>query len=87
MRYVEFMETKGGRELAMFALERATEIFLKVYFLTLGTCILYFIFMIIIYCCNEYCVSSYEESLLFTFQLSVLALLICKHEKPSRIVN
>lgn len=30
MRYVEFMETKGGRELANFALERATQIFLEV---------------------------------------------------------
>ncbi|XP_028113670.1 uncharacterized protein LOC114311708 isoform X4 [Camellia sinensis] len=29
MRYVEFMETKGGRELANFALDRATKIFLK----------------------------------------------------------
>ncbi|KAK3037404.1 hypothetical protein RJ639_030166 [Escallonia herrerae] len=29
MRYVEFMETKGGRELANFALERATQTFLK----------------------------------------------------------
>ncbi|XP_031740258.1 pre-mRNA-processing factor 39 isoform X2 [Cucumis sativus] len=29
MRYVEFVETKGGRELAMFALERATKTFLK----------------------------------------------------------
>ncbi|XP_022927451.1 uncharacterized protein LOC111434274 isoform X2 [Cucurbita moschata] len=29
MRYVEFMEIKGGRELAMFALERATKTFLK----------------------------------------------------------
>ncbi|KAH7839009.1 hypothetical protein Vadar_033672 [Vaccinium darrowii] len=29
MRYVEFMETKGGRELANFALDRATEVFLK----------------------------------------------------------
>lgn len=30
IRYVEFMESKGGRELATFALERATKIFLKV---------------------------------------------------------
>ncbi|KAI3800696.1 hypothetical protein L1987_28790 [Smallanthus sonchifolius] len=29
MRYVEFMESKGGRELANFALERATQVFLK----------------------------------------------------------
>ncbi|KAI7730343.1 hypothetical protein M8C21_025100, partial [Ambrosia artemisiifolia] len=29
MRYVEFMESKGGRELASFALERATQVFLK----------------------------------------------------------
>ncbi|PSS02958.1 Pre-mRNA-processing factor like [Actinidia chinensis var. chinensis] len=29
MRYVEFMETKGGREIANFALDRATKIFLK----------------------------------------------------------
>ncbi|XP_009765976.1 uncharacterized protein LOC107789835 isoform X2 [Nicotiana tabacum] len=29
MRYVDFMETKGGRELAMFALERATKVFSK----------------------------------------------------------
>ncbi|KAL8113173.1 uncharacterized protein LOC141667685 isoform X2 [Apium graveolens] len=29
MRYVEFMETKGGRELSNFALERATQIFLE----------------------------------------------------------
>lgn len=29
MRYVEFMEYKGGRELANFALERATQVFLK----------------------------------------------------------
>ncbi|KAL4563590.1 hypothetical protein LXL04_027634 [Taraxacum kok-saghyz] len=29
MRYVEFMESKGGRELASFALERATKVFLK----------------------------------------------------------
>ncbi|XP_059669215.1 pre-mRNA-processing factor 39-2 isoform X2 [Cornus florida] len=29
MRYVEFMETKGGREVANFALDRATQIFLK----------------------------------------------------------
>ncbi|XP_058196087.1 pre-mRNA-processing factor 39-2 isoform X3 [Rhododendron vialii] len=29
MRYVEFMEAKGGRELANFALDRATEVFLK----------------------------------------------------------
>ncbi|KAI3709904.1 hypothetical protein L2E82_39672 [Cichorium intybus] len=29
MRYVEFMESKGGRELATFALERATQVFLK----------------------------------------------------------
>ncbi|KAL0534940.1 hypothetical protein IC582_029244 [Cucumis melo] len=29
MRYVEFVETKGGREIAMFALERATKTFLK----------------------------------------------------------
>ncbi|KAA8514990.1 hypothetical protein F0562_018222 [Nyssa sinensis] len=29
MRYVDFMETKGGRELANFALDRATKIFLK----------------------------------------------------------
>lgn len=32
MRYVDFMETKGGRELAMFALERATKVFSKVNF-------------------------------------------------------
>lgn len=31
MRYVEFVETNGGRELANFALDRATKIFLKVY--------------------------------------------------------
>lgn len=48
MRYVEFMETKGGREIAMFALERATEIFLKVYCCRMGTCILYSIFTIVI---------------------------------------
>lgn len=30
MRYVEFMETKGGRELSNFALERATQIFVEV---------------------------------------------------------
>lgn len=30
MRYVELMETKGGRELANFALERATLTFLEV---------------------------------------------------------
>lgn len=35
MRYVEFMESKGGRELANFALERATQVFLKVRFLFL----------------------------------------------------
>ncbi|KAK9056019.1 hypothetical protein SSX86_027106 [Deinandra increscens subsp. villosa] len=29
MRYVEFMESKGGRELANFALERTTQVFLK----------------------------------------------------------
>ncbi|XP_071715826.1 pre-mRNA-processing factor 39-2 [Rutidosis leptorrhynchoides] len=29
MRYVEFIESKGGRELAIFALERATQVFLK----------------------------------------------------------
>ncbi|KAG5622213.1 hypothetical protein H5410_007431 [Solanum commersonii] len=29
IRYVDFMETKGGRELAMFALERATKVFSK----------------------------------------------------------
>ncbi|MCD7461439.1 hypothetical protein HAX54_046128 [Datura stramonium] len=29
IRYVDFMESKGGRELAMFALERATKVFLK----------------------------------------------------------
>ncbi|KAI5670766.1 hypothetical protein M9H77_11130 [Catharanthus roseus] len=29
IRYVEFMESKGGRELANFALERATKIFVK----------------------------------------------------------
>ncbi|XP_076960367.1 pre-mRNA-processing factor 39-2-like [Bidens hawaiensis] len=29
MRYVEFMESNGGRELANFALERATQVFLK----------------------------------------------------------
>ncbi|KAF5190160.1 Pre-mrna-processing factor [Thalictrum thalictroides] len=29
MRYVEFMETKGGREIANFALVRASQIFLK----------------------------------------------------------
>ncbi|KAL3520191.1 hypothetical protein ACH5RR_018340 [Cinchona calisaya] len=29
MRYVEFMESKGGRELAKSALERATQVFLK----------------------------------------------------------
>ncbi|KAJ7968852.1 putative Pre-mRNA-processing factor 39 [Quillaja saponaria] len=29
MRYVDFMEAKGGRELANYALDRATEIFLK----------------------------------------------------------
>lgn len=29
MRYVEFVETNGGRELANFALDRATKIFLK----------------------------------------------------------
>ncbi|KAL6991384.1 hypothetical protein U1Q18_009497 [Sarracenia purpurea var. burkii] len=29
MRYVEFMETKGGREIANFALDRATKIFVK----------------------------------------------------------
>eukprot|EP00257_Ricinus_communis_P016717 XP_015574974.1 pre-mRNA-processing factor 39 isoform X2 [Ricinus communis] len=35
MRYVEFMESKGGREIANLALDRATQIFLKVYiFLT-----------------------------------------------------
>lgn len=34
MRYVEFMETKGGREIANYALNRATQIFLKVCFLT-----------------------------------------------------
>lgn len=58
MRYVEFVETKGGRELAMFALERATKTFLKVYLLMVGTYILYFLCMILIYYCNEYCVSS-----------------------------
>ncbi|KAK3024027.1 hypothetical protein RJ639_044129, partial [Escallonia herrerae] len=30
MRYVEFMETKEGRELANFALEQATQTFLKI---------------------------------------------------------
>ena len=30
MRYVEFMEIKGGREIANFALDRSTKIFLKV---------------------------------------------------------
>ncbi|XP_023758120.1 pre-mRNA-processing factor 39-2 isoform X2 [Lactuca sativa] len=29
MRYVEFMESKGGREIAKFALERSTRVFLK----------------------------------------------------------
>ncbi|WOG89704.1 hypothetical protein DCAR_0208942 [Daucus carota subsp. sativus] len=29
MRYVEFMESKGGRELSKFALERATQVFLE----------------------------------------------------------
>ncbi|XP_062096460.1 pre-mRNA-processing factor 39-2 isoform X2 [Humulus lupulus] len=29
MRYAEFMETKGGREIATYALNRATQIFLK----------------------------------------------------------
>ncbi|XP_006355594.1 uncharacterized protein [Solanum tuberosum] len=29
IRYVDFMETRGGRELAMFALERATKVFSK----------------------------------------------------------
>uniref|UniRef100_A0A5B6ZIY4 Uncharacterized protein n=1 Tax=Davidia involucrata TaxID=16924 RepID=A0A5B6ZIY4_DAVIN len=29
MRYVDFVETKGGRELANFALDRATQIYLK----------------------------------------------------------
>ncbi|XP_059289516.1 pre-mRNA-processing factor 39-2 isoform X2 [Lycium ferocissimum] len=29
IRYVDFMETKGGRELSMFALERATKVFSK----------------------------------------------------------
>ncbi|XP_055803036.1 pre-mRNA-processing factor 39-2 [Solanum dulcamara] len=29
IRYVDFMETKGGRELAIFALERATKVFSK----------------------------------------------------------
>ncbi|XP_024963476.1 uncharacterized protein LOC112503718 isoform X2 [Cynara cardunculus var. scolymus] len=29
MRYVEFIESKGGREIANFALERATQVFLK----------------------------------------------------------
>ncbi|KAF9587878.1 hypothetical protein IFM89_006132 [Coptis chinensis] len=29
MRYVEFMETKGGREIANFALVRATQVFMK----------------------------------------------------------
>lgn len=33
MRYVEFMESKGGREIAKFALERSTRVFLKVCFL------------------------------------------------------
>lgn len=52
MRYVEFVETKGGREIAMFALERATKTFLKVY-LMVGTYILYLFCMIVIYYCNE----------------------------------
>ncbi|GMN43372.1 hypothetical protein TIFTF001_012560 [Ficus carica] len=29
MRYVDFMETKGGREIANYALDRATQVFLK----------------------------------------------------------
>lgn len=32
MRYVEFLESKGGRELTTSALARATQIFLKVQF-------------------------------------------------------
>ena len=31
MRYVEFMESKGGREIANNALDRSTLIFLKVF--------------------------------------------------------
>lgn len=53
MRYVEFVETKGGRELAMFALERATKTFLKVYRFTVGTYILSFICMMVICYCNQ----------------------------------
>jgi len=30
MRYVDFMEAKGGREIANYSLDRATEIHLKV---------------------------------------------------------
>lgn len=33
MRYVEFMEINGGREIANYALDRATQIFMKVFFL------------------------------------------------------
>lgn len=31
MRYVDFVDSKGGREIALDALERATHIFLKVW--------------------------------------------------------
>lgn len=60
MRYAEFMDSKGGREIAMLALERATETFLKVYLFMMGNCILCSIFMIVIYYCNESCVCLYE---------------------------
>lgn len=33
MRYVDFMEINGGREIANYALDRATQIFLKVFLL------------------------------------------------------
>lgn len=35
MRYVDFMESKGGREIASYALDRATQIFLKVFSFTI----------------------------------------------------
>lgn len=33
MRYVDFMEINGGREIANYSLDRATQIFVKVFFL------------------------------------------------------
>jgi hypothetical protein len=30
MRYADFMETKGGREIANYSLDRATKVYLKV---------------------------------------------------------